>query len=827
MKNRLFFFCLLAAFAVSCVKDQQEVVQTIADDPVFYATIENSGDPDTRVFVDDQLRVLWNADDRVSIFNKTTYNRQYRFDGEDGANSGAFKKVPSDDFVTSNELEYVYSVYPYNENTSISNDGEITVYLPAQQTYRANSFGLGANTMIAITDEDELIFKNLCGYFAVKLYGENVAVSSITLKGNNNELLAGKATVVAQSGAAPTIQFDAENATKELTITFATPVTIGTTAETATTFWFVVPPTTFENGITLTVSGNDNCFFRKITSNTLEIKRNSLKKSGALQVIPLSNDPIQFADNKIKDKLVSAFDKNGDGEISYQEAALVTSLQDVFGDEKTATSFDEFQFFTGVTEVSEGLFRDWTLLHSILLPESILSINYDAFSKCSALEAIRLPSKVRTLDKRSFYDCTSLASITVPKGLKTIESSAFRYCNNLTELHISDIASWCECTIKSHPFSYHSGEHHLFLGEEEITDLVIPDGVTSVGQYCFSHCDQIQSVTIPESVSIINQYAFRSCSNVTSISIPKEVGIIGDYAFAGCLDLTSILIPEGLNTIGNGAFSNCNNLESVIIPESITTIGNAAFGLDKKLQYVLMKASVPPSFSAFVFEKVPIFVPVESLEAYLSSEYWSGRADCLIGGSPTPYPFPEPEAVDLGLSVLWATFNLGASKPEEIGNLYAWGETETKHEYTWENYKWCNGTYNTLTKYCFEYDNNPSISFGIIDDKHILDLADDAASCHRGPWRIPNHNDFYELKQNCTSTLEEVNGVKGFRFTSKVEGYTDKSIFIPNSGSSIVRLWTSQTSVPGYVDSPAAANANGFQQLDRSYGCAIRPVCPK
>ena len=187
MKNRIFLFCLLAALAVSCVKEQQEVIQTITNEPEFYATIEGSNNPDTRVFVDDHLRVLWNADDRVSIFNRTTYNRQYRFTGADGANAGSFAKVPGDEFVTGNNLDYAYSVYPYNENTCISNDGEITVFLPAEQTYRENSFGLGANTMIAITDEDELVFKNLCGYFSVKLYGDKVAVSSITLKGNNRD----------------------------------------------------------------------------------------------------------------------------------------------------------------------------------------------------------------------------------------------------------------------------------------------------------------------------------------------------------------------------------------------------------------------------------------------------------------------------------------------------------------------------------------------------------------------------------------------------------------------------------------------------------------
>jgi uncharacterized protein YjdB len=299
MKNRFFLFCLMAVMTVSCAKEQQEVIQTVTDDPVFHATIENAG---TRVFADDQLRVLWNADDRVSIFNKTTFNRQYRFMGEDGANAGSFTKVPSDDFVTSNPLEYVYSVYPYNENTCISNDGEITVYLPAEQTYREDSFGLGANTMIAITEDDELMFKNLCGYFAVKLYGDNVSVKSITLKGNDNELLSGKATVVASIDEAPALTFDTAVASEMITLTPESPVTIGSTEETATTFWFVVPPTTFNDGITLSVTDQNDGSFVKTTTGSLVISRNRLKNTAALKVETGSSS----GDDKVYERISEA-----------------------------------------------------------------------------------------------------------------------------------------------------------------------------------------------------------------------------------------------------------------------------------------------------------------------------------------------------------------------------------------------------------------------------------------------------------------------------------------------------------------------------------------
>ena len=294
MKYRFFILGLAAILFTACaVNEEDHSAPAIDTEELFYATIE---DASTRVFVDDLLRVRWNADDRVSIFNRTTYNRQYRFNGQDGDNSGSFSKVPTDEFVTSNPLDYVYSVYPYNENTRITDDGEITVYLPAETTYREDSFGLGDNTMIAVADDNELMFKNLCGYIMLRLYGDNVAVTSISLKGNRNEPLAGKATVTAVLDGVPSLSFDG-TATDEITMTFDSPVVLGATEETATTFWLVVPPTTFDAGITLTVRTSDGLQFQKSTTQSLELARNTRSRMASLHVVPVfsANHYLTFA----------------------------------------------------------------------------------------------------------------------------------------------------------------------------------------------------------------------------------------------------------------------------------------------------------------------------------------------------------------------------------------------------------------------------------------------------------------------------------------------------------------------------------------------------
>ena len=140
------------------------------------------------------------------------------------------------------------------------------------------------------------------------------------------------------------------------------------------------------------------------------------------------------------------------------------------------------------------------------------------------------------------------------------------------------------------------------------------------------------------------------------------------------------------------------------------------------------------------------------------------------GEEPTPPSTSPYEAVDLGLSVKWATCNVGASSPEEYGGYYAWGETEEKDDYSWSTYKWCNGSYDSLTKYCI------SSSYGTVDDKIILDPEDDVAHVKwGGTWRMPTKAEQDELHNNCIWIWTTLNGVNGY----KVYGPNGNSIFLP------------------------------------------------
>ena len=190
----------------------------------------------------------------------------------------------------------------------------------------------------------------------------------------------------------------------------------------------------------------------------------------------------------------------------------------------------------------------------------------------------------------------------------------------------------------------------------------------------------------------------------------------------------------------------------------------------------------------------------------------------------------DHEYVDLGLpsGLLWATCNLGASKPEEYGDYYAWGETTTKSNYDWSTYKYCNGYNDTMTKYC------TSSSYGTVDNKTSLELSDDVARASwGGSWRMPTYEEISELNTKCTWTWTSLNGTDGY----KVTGSNGNSIFLPaagyrNGGSlydagSYGYYWSSSLFTPGACNSRILYFNSSNLKSDnygRCFGLSVRPV---
>ena len=183
------------------------------------------------------------------------------------------------------------------------------------------------------------------------------------------------------------------------------------------------------------------------------------------------------------------------------------------------------------------------------------------------------------------------------------------------------------------------------------------------------------------------------------------------------------------------------------------------------------------------------------------------------------------EAVDLGLSVKWATCNVGAEKPEEYGDYFAWGEVKPKKKYNWSTYKYCRGIRETMTKYCN----------GIVDNNTVLDPEDDAATVNwGGAWRMPTKAEQDELRKKCKWTWTTQNGVKGY----KVVGPNGNSIFLPAagcmSGTSLYDVgsnglyWSSSlyTSYPDIAYDVDFNSSNVYWYGSYRYNVlSVRPVC--
>ncbi len=257
------------------------------------------------------------------------------------------------------------------------------------------------------------------------------------------------------------------------------------------------------------------------------------------EVEPAEN--IQFADANVKAKCVANWDTNGDGELSYAEAAAVTDLGDVFAenwdgpdDALRIRSFDELQYFTGLTQVGN-------------------------FQYCYFLESIKFPQTLRSFKYRSFWVCDCLDNVVIPKSVTYFPSEVFDGCRNMTSLRVEDGNLYydsrddCNAVIET-------SSNTLIAGCKNTT---IPNTVTAIGQGAFSMCYDMESIQIPGSVESIGDVAFYDCYALPSIEIPNSVKSIGWLAFCQCYSLQSLRIPASVTSIGTPFMQSCYSVESL------------------------------------------------------------------------------------------------------------------------------------------------------------------------------------------------------------------------------------------------------------------------
>lgn len=167
-----------------------------------------------------------------------------------------------------------------------------------------------------------------------------------------------------------------------------------------------------------------------------------------------------------------------------------------------------------------------------------------------------IPEGVTSIGDYAFYYC-SLSSVTIPVSITSIGQFAFSYCSKMKGVYISDLAAWCCIQFHNNPLLQ---AHHLYLNGVEVKNLVIPEGVTSIGRLAFEYCEQFTSISIPNCVTSIGEMAFYNCSGLTSVNIPNSVTSIGTSAFQNCSSLATVSLGDRLSYIGHFAFASCGEL---------------------------------------------------------------------------------------------------------------------------------------------------------------------------------------------------------------------------------------------------------------------------
>ena len=269
----------------------------------------------------------------------------------------------------------------------------------------------------------------------------------------------------------------------------------------------------------------------------------------------------------------------------------------------------------GVTSIADGAFTSFTGLTSVVIPKGVTYIGRYAFCKCS-LTRVVIPEGVTTIRTSAFVQCKSLTSVEIPDSVTTIGDSTFSGCSSLTSVEIPDSVisigtnafSGCisleNFDVDENNLNYASILDGKMLCNKDKTvvfsfapasvfgDVVIPEGVTTIGDSAFSGCSSLESIVIPKNVSKIGSSAFKNCSSLESVEIPDSVTTIGDSMFSGCSSLTSVEIPDSVTTIGSRAFSGCSSLESIVIPKNVSKIGSSAFKNCSSLESVEIPDSV-------------------------------------------------------------------------------------------------------------------------------------------------------------------------------------------------------------------------------------------
>lgn len=650
MKKLFLLLVSACAFIMnSCTQSgfkENAFIDSNRDSWIFYASFYED---DSRTILNEQMRNIWCADDRISIFMGNTYNHHYKFNGVTGDTNGSFSKV-EDPFITGEILSANYALYPYSEDNSIDDNGIIHTSLLATQSYAENSFGLNSNTMVAVTENLEsrfLAFQNICGYVRVLLYGENITLKEVSLYGNNEEILAGPTQILANYNQEPQITMDGATE-KMLSIDCGEGINIGSTEYNATSFVFVVPPQTMEKGFTIVATDINGNSFTKMSNKSQEVKRNTILSMPTLKWVNDNAPKLEIPDGVLnihnEDKgmlLVALMDYAYEDIVSMKVTGVMNdedflwiyyempALRYLDISDVNITTLPNRSFYQSsnvetiimpktLTTIPDEVFYE-SVIKDVYLNEGLQTIGESAFKNCDNITSIHIPQSVTTIGNNAFYDCNALKSVTFTENCKlsTLNTQVFyrtpiesiQIPANVETISTGDYSPFYFCTsLKTVTFEENSkltsiGASFGYKQRTAIETIEIPNSVETIESRAFENTKTLKNLFFESKSSLqtIQKYAFKGCG-IQTLQLPASTQQIYEGAFCNCSTLENVLFEENscLKDIGigidkyatcydsdsYGAFEDCVALKSITIPASVSTIYARAFWCCRALENV-------------------------------------------------------------------------------------------------------------------------------------------------------------------------------------------------------------------------------------------------
>ena len=598
---------------VSC-ETNELIPEYMPTDDELYASIESVDA--TKTMMDANNNVLWSENDQLVAFMKTTLGVKYQIKEQYvGTSTGGFSKInepeSGDNLEAGQELDHNVVLYPHsNDAWCMKNDSNnpaqsyrLNVLFPEIQIYEENSFAIGAFPMIAVSADNKLTFRNICGGLKLQFKGVD-KIKSIKLEGLGNEKISGKSTVVGYvNGSAPTVTMTANDKSRSHVI-LDCGEGVHLSETTPTTFIIAVPPVEFASGMKITVTDTDGLSRTLTNSASNTVKRSSLltfpvityQQEGVFEIpegtltayeilaeggsveIPLTTNQdyevvisegagewISVVDTKVlrNETLMLVVAENGTTEARSAEVLITTAdgttLQSItISQEAGYNKQNRMIYYTS----TDG--KTVSPKSSDAFGASIISNVYE-----NGVGVITFDADVTKIGRTAFENCITLKSIQIPESVTGLGTNAFKGCKGLQQFSGKFASDDGCCLLVGNGKILYS-----YIGDSD-REYSVPDGITEIYSEAFYESN-VESVILPSTCLSIDSYAFEK-SSLKSIKFPECMEDIWNGAFSGCKNLESVVLPEGITYLEDRTFYECVNLSSVTLPESLQYILGSPF----------------------------------------------------------------------------------------------------------------------------------------------------------------------------------------------------------------------------------------------------------